>query len=277
MGFFDMLIKVYMAAMGARLFLPTISPVADNPLQRGLYAATEPVLRSLRQIVPRGRQGFDWSPLVAILLLVIVRGFLMSAAAGLPAFAGVVQSILDTLTFIVSVLAVLFLGVFFISIDSPFGYSQIGQTMMMITNPLLHPLRRMFGRGRNGADPAALVGIVLLAVVYGLLLYQLGTILGETTTTEQGPVAFIWTSVGLLVGTILDALFWIILIRAILSWFHPDPGSPLFQIIIIYSDPILAPIQRIMPGTYGIDFSPLIAIVIIGFIRSSLLPLLSQF
>lgn len=276
MGFFDMLIKVYMAAMGARLFLPTLSPVADSPLQRGLYSATEPILRSLRQIVPRGRQGFDWSPLVAILLLVIMRGFLMSSAAGLPAFAGVIQSILDTMTFIVSVLSVLFLGVFFISIDSPFGYSQIGHTIVMITDPLLHPLRRMFGRARSGADPAALIGIVVLAVVYGLLLFQLGTILGETETAAPGPVAYIWMSVRLLLGTILDALFWIVLIRAILSWFNPDSGSPLFQVIIIYSDPILAPIQRLMPGTYGIDFSPLIAIMIIGYVRSNLLPLLSQ-
>ena len=276
MVFFDMLIKVYMAAMGARLFLPTISPAPDSPLQRGLYSATEPVLKSLRQIVPRGRQGFDWSPLVAILLLVIVRGFLMSAAEGLPAFAGVIKSVLDTTTFIVSVLAVLFLGVFFISIGSAFGFSQIGHTMVIITDPLLHPLRRMFGRGRNGADPSALIGIVILAVVYGLLMYQLGAILGGAAAPEQSPVAYIWRSMGLLLDTILSALFWIILIRAILSWFHPDPGSPLFQVIIIYSDPILAPIQRIMPGTYGIDFSPLIAIMIIGYIRSSLLPLLLQ-
>lgn len=274
MGFLDMMIKVYMAALGVRLLLPNISPITDNPLQRGLYSATEPILRPLRQVVPRSRQGLDWSPLVAVVLLVIIRGFLLSAAAGMPAGMGVIRSVLDITNFVVGALAVLFLGVFFISIDTPFGYSQIGHVMVTITDPLLFPLRRIFGRGR--ADPAALIGIAALAAVHGFLLYQLSAMLGGMDAGTQKITAFMWFSLHDLLGTLLDVLFWVIMIRAVLSWFHPDPSSPLFQVIIIYSDPILAPIQRIMPWTYGIDFSPLIAIMIIGFIRSSLLPLLSQ-
>lgn len=276
MGFLELIIKVYMAAFGARLFMPNISPVTDSPLLRGLYAVTEPVLRLLRQIVPRGRQRFDWSPLVAVLLLVVVRGFLLSAAAGLPASVGVIRSVLDIANFLVGALAVLFLGVFFISIDTPFGFSQIGHVMVTITDPLLVPLRRIFGRGRTGGDPSALIGIVVLAAVHGLLLYQLSALLGGMGAGQQNITAFMWYSLSDLLGTLLDVLFWIVLIRALLSWFHPDTTSPLFQVIIIYSDPILAPIQRIMPWTYGIDFSPLIAVMIIGFVRSSLLPLLSQ-
>lgn len=34
-----------------------------------------------------------------------------------------------------------------------------------------------------------------------------------------------------------------------------------------YVDPLLGPIQRVVPRIFGIDFSPLVAILIIGFIE----------
>ena len=70
----------------------------------------------------------------------------------------------------------------------------------------------------------------------------------------------------------LTILYWLILIRALLSWVSPDPFNPIVQFLTKATEPILYPIRRILPGTtnvggVGLDISPLIAFLIILFTR----------
>jgi YggT family protein len=53
-----------------------------------------------------------------------------------------------------------------------------------------------------------------------------------------------------------------IIIRAILSWFNPNPNSPGVQFLCRITDPVLERIRRILPlgGGVGLDLSPIIAI-----------------
>ncbi|MDD5128040.1 MAG: YggT family protein [Candidatus Omnitrophica bacterium] len=62
------------------------------------------------------------------------------------------------------------------------------------------------------------------------------------------------------------------LIRALLSWVSPDPDNPIVQFLEKYTEPILAPIRRVLPANlkFGIDISPIIAFLAIMFIRSFL-------
>lgn len=275
MELIDLLIKAYMAAFAVRLVMSNLSPINYHPIYRGIMTVTEPVLGPLRQVVPRTRQGVDLAPLAAIILLVVVRGVVLSLAGGMPVGLGVLQSVVGTVDFAFTVLAVLFLGMFFISIDSPFGYSQIGAVMVALTDPFLMTLRRVVGRGRSGADPAPLVAILMLAVIQGVL-YQMTAVFGGSFAGSESVLTPILFSLAGLLDDVMFFLFIVVLIRALLSWFNPDPTSPMFQVIILYTDPILTPIQRIMPWTYGIDFSPMIAMMIIWFIRASVLPLITH-
>ena len=65
----------------------------------------------------------------------------------------------------------------------------------------------------------------------------------------------------------LNIYLWIIFARAILSWVNPDPYNPIVQFLYKVTEPVLYPIRRIMPYGVGIDFSPLIVILVIYFIR----------
>ncbi|HHE37116.1 MAG TPA: YggT family protein [Candidatus Cloacimonetes bacterium] len=69
---------------------------------------------------------------------------------------------------------------------------------------------------------------------------------------------------------VLDIYMILIILRAILSWFSPDPYNPLYQLLIRITEPVLGRIRKLVP-TPGIDFSPFIAIILIqiisGFIR----------
>ncbi len=273
MGLIEFFINIYMLAFGLRMFMPAASPFSENPIQRGLYTATEPVLRPIRQIVMRGEPRFDWSPLFAILGLVVVRGMLVTAIMGVPVSISMLTGLLDVFGFVVRVLAILFLGAFFISIESPFAFSQSGHMMHNIAHFFLAPIRRVTGYRIGRPDVSAMLGIVALGVLHGLVLYQAEALVAQAADSAS---AVILESIFRLIDFIFDVLFIVILVRAVLSFFSPDTGNPLFQMLILYSDPILAPIRRILPSTYGIDFSPLIAILVLRFVQVSLLPLLLQ-
>ena len=63
----------------------------------------------------------------------------------------------------------------------------------------------------------------------------------------------------------------LIFARAILSWFvSPSSRNPIVLFIRGVTEPILAPIRSILPRTGGMDFSPMVAILIIYVIQSFL-------
>ena len=75
-----------------------------------------------------------------------------------------------------------------------------------------------------------------------------------------------------LVNIVLSILYWLILIRALLSWVNPDPYNPIVQFLYKATEPILYHIRKMIPLQFGfgIDLSPLIAFLIIIFLKSFL-------
>lgn len=79
-----------------------------------------------------------------------------------------------------------------------------------------------------------------------------------------------------IIDVVLNLLYWIIIIRAIVSWVNPDPFNQIVQFLYGITEPILEPIRRVLPRT-PIDFSPLIAILLIVFIQKFLVTTLIDF
>ena len=65
----------------------------------------------------------------------------------------------------------------------------------------------------------------------------------------------------------LSVVWWLIIIRAIISWVNPDPFSPIVQFLYRTTEPILGFIRRFLP-MMAIDISPIIAFLLIMLIRS---------
>ncbi len=72
-----------------------------------------------------------------------------------------------------------------------------------------------------------------------------------------------------MVELILTVLYWLILVRALISWVNPDPFNPVVQFLNRATEPILQPIRRFLPPM-GIDISPVIAFLAIVFLKSFL-------
>jgi YggT family protein len=60
---------------------------------------------------------------------------------------------------------------------------------------------------------------------------------------------------------------WIIIISALLSWVNPDPYNPIVRFMHSVTEPVLRPIRRRLGISMGIDFSPMIVILIIIFLK----------
>ena len=73
-------------------------------------------------------------------------------------------------------------------------------------------------------------------------------------------------AVATVLNFLLTAYMWIIIIAALLSWVNPDPYNPIVRFLYGATEPVLRPIRRRLPMT-GIDFSPLIVIAVIYFIK----------
>jgi YggT family protein len=71
-------------------------------------------------------------------------------------------------------------------------------------------------------------------------------------------------------GSLLTLLTYAIIIRAVLSWFRPDPRNTIVRLISKITDPVLRPLERLIPPISGIDFTPLIAILLIQLVQSLL-------
>jgi len=70
---------------------------------------------------------------------------------------------------------------------------------------------------------------------------------------------------------VLNIYMWLIVVRAIASWFTMDPYNPIYQFLIRITEPVLGYIRRILPMRGSMmDLSPIVAILAIVFLQSFL-------
>ena len=66
-----------------------------------------------------------------------------------------------------------------------------------------------------------------------------------------------------LLTIVLEAYFWIIIARALISWVNPDPYNPIVRFLHRVTEHVLRPIRYRLPATMGLDLSPIVVIVAI--------------
>jgi YggT family protein len=75
-------------------------------------------------------------------------------------------------------------------------------------------------------------------------------------------------------GWLLNLYSWVIIAAALITWVSPDPRNPIVRFLRQVTEPVLAPVRRLLPPwkTGGLDFSPLIVIIAIQFVERVVLP-----
>ncbi|PIE00176.1 MAG: hypothetical protein CSA81_13980 [Acidobacteria bacterium] len=84
-------------------------------------------------------------------------------------------------------------------------------------------------------------------------------------------------SVAQLIDFVLTAYMWIIIGRAVISWVNADPYNPIVRFLYETTEPVLSRIRNVLPiSVGGIDFSPMILIMVVMFLQSFLVTTLKQ-
>ena len=78
-----------------------------------------------------------------------------------------------------------------------------------------------------------------------------------------------------LIDIVFQGLYFVLIIRVLLSWIPHNAYHPLIEPIYRISEPILKPFQNIIPSwKIGIDLSPILAFFALGILRRLVFTLL---
>jgi YggT family protein len=72
------------------------------------------------------------------------------------------------------------------------------------------------------------------------------------------------------IDLLFNALFWVILGSILLSWIDQQQRWPITQFLNSITDPLLAPIRKILPNTGFLDLSPMILLILVQVLRQVL-------
>ena len=149
---------------------------------------------------------------------------------------------------------------------SPFN--SVARFFRSSVDPLIKPVERRVVRagGQPSSAPlwafiAVLVGGILLLTLLDFLRIQL---LAAGVWTSAGPSGVLH----LAISAVFSLLRIAIIVAVVSSWLPISPYSKWVRWSYRLSDPVLAPLRRVIPSLGGIDITPIVAYFLLGLIES---------
>lgn len=129
-----------------------------------------------------------------------------------------------------------------------------------LTEPLVQPIDRFFSSKKT---PKSRYDWVSFALIIGVEFAKF-ICLGFIVYRSFLPIPYVLLfTLGDLIIQPCNFLFYMILIRAIMSWVNPTWRHPVADIIYLVTDPLLNLGRRIIPDIAGFDFSPILILVLL--------------
>lgn len=179
------------------------------------------------------------------------------------------NTLVDIIIFLVKTLGSLYLMVVLLRLMLQIAradfYNPLSQAVVKATNPLLLPLRKVVP-GVMGIDFASIV----LALLVGLVMVQ-GIVLLKGFGFLNPLYLLAWSAV-IVLASIASLLFWALIILVIASFVAPQSYHPALLLLRQLMQPVLGPIQRVIPPMGGLDLSPLVLIIVLQIISNYLIP-----
>lgn len=138
-------------------------------------------------------------------------------------------------------------------------YNPICQFLYKATNPVLMPLRKIIPGWRN-VDVA---GIVLAWLATALKLVLLYATLGQTL----GIFGLAVLALADLIDFVLLLYIVLILVRVVISFIGADSYHPVVPLVHQLTEPLMKPFRRWIPPMGGLDFSPMVVLLVIAIAR----------
>lgn len=169
------------------------------------------------------------------------------------------------LTTILNLLTLVFLLRFFMQLlRAPFN-NPLGLMVITLTDFAVKPVRRIIASFKKiDLSTLFLALFTQLILRFSLLMLRDFPLF---VAGENAWLGFIGLSFLGVLRTALDVFFYAIFLQVILSWVNPH--SPFSGVLDTLTKPILSPIRRIIPATNGLDFSPLVALILLQMVNIS--------
>jgi len=137
-------------------------------------------------------------------------------------------------------------------------YNPLCQFLVMVTNPVLLPARRVIP-SIGQLDTASVVVMLLLELAQLAIISQL-------SQAGFGFQFMLLFAVKKLLVALLITYFVLIIARVLVSWIGSQSRHPLIPLIYQLTEPVLKPITKLIPPLGGIDLSPLFALIALRFL-----------
>jgi YggT family protein len=142
-------------------------------------------------------------------------------------------------------------------------YNPISQFLAKVTNPLVLPLRRIIPSYAN-LDLASLF-LALLLQMAGIATLLLLNGVGLPSIVQL----LVWSALGI-TGLLVNIYFFALLAMIILSWVAPGSKNPAIYLLYQITEPVMAPLRKVLPSMGGLDFSPILVFILINVIQIGL-------
>ncbi len=93
----------------------------------------------------------------------------------------------------------------------------------------------------------------------------------------MGLLGQLCSALALLVNGVFQILYWLLIARIVISWFPVDPYHQIVVFLRQVTDPLLMPLRRLPLQIGMLDLTPLVAFVILFFLRNVLVTILLSF
>lgn len=141
--------------------------------------------------------------------------------------------------------------------------AQPGHFVMALSDWLVKPLRRALPKSlaQSRLDWASVLAAAVLALVYALVWAALFGVLWSSGFEPVVLLTLLAFALKMLVRVTLQTLLILVLGFAILSWVQP--GSSAYVLLARLTDPLLAPLRRVIPLIGGVDLSALVLLLLL--------------
>lgn len=85
-----------------------------------------------------------------------------------------------------------------------------------------------------------------------------------------------FNSLALLFSMIFSIIYFLLVVRIIISWFSVSPYNEIVQILYRITEPLLAPLRRLPLRIGAFDLSPILAFILLAFARNLVVGILQQ-
>ena len=149
-------------------------------------------------------------------------------------------------------------------------YNPVSQAVIKITDPMIRILRTVIP-GYKGIDVSSLV---LAFVIEAVAICTLIILYGENISNIGYTNIVTWAFAGVLL-IIVKIYYYAILASIIMSFVMMFSGStnphPLLLLVWQLTEPVMAPVRKMIPSMGGLDFSPIFIFIAIQIIQNFIL------